>query len=102
MTVQEDQQVHPAQPAQTAVPVPPVQSVADVRVVEQQLCELFAEVLGLPDIDPQDSFFDLGGHSLLASRLVRSVSTRYGVKVPLRRFYEAPTAAAVAQHLHTA
>ncbi|SEQ65403.1 Phosphopantetheine attachment site [Lentzea xinjiangensis] len=70
-----------------------------MTVREEQLCALFAEVLGLPEIAPDDSFFDLGGHSLLASKLVRQIHSRLGVRITLRRFYEGPTASAVAREL---
>lgn len=71
-----------------------------MTVQEQELCEIFAEVLGLPEIAAQDSFFDLGGHSLLASRLVRRIHSQFGVKIPLRNVYETPTAEALAKHLN--
>jgi nonribosomal peptide synthetase DhbF len=63
------------------------------------MCELFAEVLGLPQIDARDNFFDLGGHSLLASKLVRTIHSRFGATVPLRAVYETPTAHDIAKRL---
>ncbi|MDX8050187.1 acyl carrier protein [Lentzea sp. BCCO 10_0798] len=69
---------------------------------ETQLCDLFADILGVPGIDPLDNFFDLGGHSLLASKLVKQVHERFGVRISLRSFYENPTAGAVAKHVDQA
>ncbi|MFE4455682.1 acyl carrier protein [Streptomyces sp. NPDC056796] len=67
---------------------------------ERELCLLFGEVLGMPDIDGGDSFFDLGGHSLLASKLTRRVQEAFGIRVPVRRIYQAPTPATLAAYLH--
>ncbi|MFF2509102.1 acyl carrier protein [Streptomyces sp. NPDC058067] len=69
---------------------------------ENELRLLFAEVLGMPDVDADDSFFDLGGHSLLASKLTRRVQEAFGVKVPVRRIYQVPTPATLAAYLHAA
>lgn len=66
---------------------------------EKALCELFAEVLGVSDIASDDSFFELGGHSLLASRLVRTIQSRFGVKISMRRVYQNPTAGSLAAFL---
>ena len=67
-----------------------------------ELCDLFADVLGVAGIEPQDDFFDLNGHSLLTSKLIKQVHERYGVRISLRSFYENPTAQAVATHLDQA
>jgi nonribosomal peptide synthetase DhbF len=66
---------------------------------EEELCEVFAQVLGLDQVGVEDSFFDLGGHSLLAAVLIARLAARLGVKIPLKTFMTNSTVRAIDRYL---
>lgn len=60
------------------------------------LLRLYAELLGLPDVGPDDDFFDLGGDSLVAARLAERVREVYPVDIDGLTVYEAAAPAELA------
>ena len=56
-----------------ALPKPSLQRteyVAPVSREEEDFCEIFSRVLGLPKVGTEDDFFDIGGSSILAMQVV--------------------------------
>ncbi|NED54190.1 non-ribosomal peptide synthetase, partial [Micromonospora aurantiaca] len=67
--------------------------------VERVLAGLFSEVLGVPKVGVDDSFFALGGHSLRATRLIGRIRGVLGVEMPIRAVFDSPTVAGLARHV---
>lgn len=69
---------------------------------EEALTRLFAQVLDIARVGPDDAFFDLGGTSLLAVRLVARVREEFGAGLTIGSLFESPTPAALAARLGAA
>jgi amino acid adenylation domain-containing protein len=83
-----------------ALPAPdsggPASAQAPRTPVEEVICGLFAEVLGVDRAGPQDSFFDLGGDSLLGMRLIARLRAVLDTEVTIKDLFAGPSPAAVA------
>jgi nonribosomal peptide synthetase DhbF len=66
---------------------------------ERLLCDVFAKVLGVDRVGPDDSFFELGGHSLLAAVLLAGLRKQFGVPISLKTFLDNPSVSGVAHYM---
>jgi amino acid adenylation domain-containing protein len=95
---------------QRVLPLPDWTSMTAERVYvaprtpeEEQLAQIWSEVLGVTQVSMTDNFFEIGGHSLLATQVVSRVREAFETELPLTKLFENPTvetlAAALAEHL---
>ncbi|OWY83572.1 non-ribosomal peptide synthetase [Rhodococcus sp. BUPNP1] len=63
---------------------------------ERAVCEVLAELLGVPQVGPDDDFFALGGNSLLATRLSAVLRVRTGRNPSIRDIFDLRTPARLA------
>jgi amino acid adenylation domain-containing protein len=87
--------------------LPPPEAVADDVLyepprtpVEEVLCGIWAEVLGLPRVGVNDNFFDLGGHSLKLLQAHSKIRERLGPVVSLVDMFQYSTVSAMAAYLN--
>jgi acyl carrier protein len=85
--------------ASVAHPRPLIQSmyVAPQDERQQQIADIWQQLLGVEQVGINDNFFDLGGHSLLATRMAARLRDAFQIELPLQKFFQSPTVAGLAQ-----
>ncbi len=63
---------------------------------ERVLAGIWAELLMVERVGIHDNFFMIGGHSLMAARVATRMNESFNVDIPLRRMFESPTIAQLA------
>lgn len=71
--------------------------VAPRTTVEVQLARIWQDLLGLPKVGVETSFFELGGDSLSVLQMSAQVRDVYDVRLDLHRLFEDPTIAQLAR-----
>ncbi|HKS09648.1 MAG TPA: amino acid adenylation domain-containing protein [Pyrinomonadaceae bacterium] len=59
--------------------------------IEEILAGIWCEVLRLPSVSRESSFFNIGGHSLLASQVIHRIQDIFKFELTVRSMFEAPT-----------
>ena len=61
--------------------------------MEKTVAGILERLLNLEHVSVEENFFSLGGHSLLGAQLVARLRDTFGIEMPLRVIFEAPSVA---------
>lgn len=97
-----DRRALPVPPRETS-PTPRADATADTTAAGEEddpttgtVRRIWAEVLNLPDVGPEDDLFDLGGHSLTVIQIGARIRDALGVELDFDVFFDVPTPAGIA------
>jgi acyl carrier protein len=73
----------------------------DQPQIQEQLAKIWAQLLGVKHVGPDDNFFALGGHSLLGVKLITAVQEKMQLdaELALSDLLEYPTLAGFADRI---
>jgi amino acid adenylation domain-containing protein len=75
---------------------------APATATEELLAQVWSQLLGVQQVGRGDNFFELGGHSLLGMQVVSRMRGVFGVELPIRALFDAPTLADLAARVDAA
>ncbi|MGW3949495.1 acyl carrier protein [Streptomyces sp. NPDC004752] len=64
----------------------------------QDIAQIWADVIGIPEADVDTNFFDLGGHSLQLMELASRLNEQLGIDTDVLTLMEYPTVAEFTAH----
>lgn len=67
--------------------------------IETGLCQIWGQVLGIPQVGIYDDFFKLGGNSILAIKLIYETNRSLNKNLEIKTLYSARNVALLAQYL---
>ncbi len=70
--------------------------------IEENIADIWTEILQIHKIGLDDNFFELGGNSLLAQKTVSNLKIRYNYYLPITKLYQFPTIGGISQLLEPA
>lgn len=73
--------------------------VASRTLLEEQLAQIWTQVLDINQVGVHDDFFELGGNSLLAAQLLFQIRKEFSLELPLSALFQAPTVAGLARSI---
>src|SRR6185503_5482565 len=69
--------------------------VAPRTAVERRVADILCGLFKVSEVGVNDNFFLLGGHSLLGAQLITKIRNAFGIDLPLRAIFDAPTISAL-------
>ncbi|MDB6038485.1 MAG: amino acid adenylation enzyme/thioester reductase family protein, partial [Verrucomicrobiales bacterium] len=87
-----------------ALPAPTApQSAEDIaapaNAIEEQIAQIWKNILNLPKLSVTDNFFELGGHSLLATRVISRVNQTFSTNLSIAALFQTPTIRTLADRI---
>jgi acyl transferase domain-containing protein/acyl carrier protein len=73
--------------------------IAPTKLVEQEIANIWQELLGIVQIGINDNFFELGGDSLIAIQVISRLQNVFSVKFSIASLFESPTIAEITARL---
>jgi amino acid adenylation domain-containing protein len=72
---------------------------SSLSVLERQLFELWAELLGIDSFGRDDDFLDLGGDSITAMKLIAAISDATGIRLPVSALFKYSSISKLSEHI---